>query len=455
MAGSAQTSASAIDIGVFDRYIKVDEIAIWTNLDNLAMFMEDLRLATFADWSTNRALPSELAVRGFYYRGSPGVVHCAICGRSFDGWKRLEDLTARHNLENPSCVGVYGKSSGNIPLYNPNQSGWKIKSTSNEEGSINRRILVRLPPNTLTIKARPSIFRNEMNRLESFNRNGWSLFSPSGAEMAKNGFYFSPKKLARCAFCTVKIRKWNLESVPPQRHLQKSPSCPFIRNKNLCENEPIVHSADPSFDFVELTEGVNMVTKVDDKNFRSIQEVKEIIIGDKGNSGEFRNFTAIPHNTPMNLHMSIATVRLDTYKNAGKLNLAPSELAEVGFYFVGPDDFVRCFACNGGLYGWKRGEDAWERHAGFYPECLYVNHVKDKKFVADQVAKFSSGLNHGNSDRERKVRGKLFSCRNCLQPADLLFTRCGHLSACMKCQDNLSVCPQCQKKSENRLQVFF
>lgn len=455
MASSDLPSSSSADMNLFQRYLNVHTIAVWTNLDNLAMFSEDLRLATFANWSTNRTLPCELAIRGYYYRNRVGTVICAFCGKTFDGWKSLNELTTDHSKESPSCAGVHGKHNGNVPLYNPNQMGWRVKSPTDEKGSVSRRILVRSPPNTLLIKAKPSCFRNEMNRADSFYQNGWTLSTPNLAEMAKNGFYMTSTKLVRCAYCTIKIRKWNLESIPPQKHLQKSSGCPFVVNKDLCENEPVIPDSEPKMDFEEMTTGVNLVTRKDEQNLRSIQDVKEIMLGDMGNNGEFLDYKLIPPEVPVNLHMSIASIRLLTYQSAGKLNIEPDKLVEAGFYYVGPGDFVRCFACNGGFYGWVKNEDVWERHAGFYPECLHVNHIKDKAYVDEQLSKFNVGPANKVSKRDRRVRGKLFTCRNCLKPADLMFTKCGHISSCMNCHEDLTVCPQCQSRTDNRVQVFF
>ena len=39
---------------------------------------------------------------------------------------------------------------------------------------------------------------------------------------------------------------------------------------------------------------------------------------------------------------------------------SPEEMAEVGFFFLGYSDHVRCFSCDGSLFSWQPDEDPFE-----------------------------------------------------------------------------------------------
>lgn len=50
------------------------------------------------------------------------------------------------------------------------------------------------------------------------------------------------------------------------------------------------------------------------------------------------------------------------------------DLAEAGFYFVGPGDHVQCFCCGGILKDWKAGDRPMVEHLKFFPFCKFVYH---------------------------------------------------------------------------------
>ena len=49
-----------------------------------------------------------------------------------------------------------------------------------------------------------------------------------------------------------------------------------------------------------------------------------------------------------------------------------NELEDVGFFYLGENDRVKCFYCNGGLRNWKSDERSWEEHAKWFSLCKYV-----------------------------------------------------------------------------------
>ena len=51
------------------------------------------------------------------------------------------------------------------------------------------------------------------------------------------------------------------------------------------------------------------------------------------------------------------------------------ELAEAGFYFVGPNDKVACPFCNGRIFNWDEDDSPLEVHTRWFPICPFVKKV--------------------------------------------------------------------------------
>ncbi|KAK3584081.1 hypothetical protein CHS0354_012549 [Potamilus streckersoni] len=74
--------------------------------------------------------------------------------------------------------------------------------------------------------------------------------------------------------------------------------------------------------------------------------------------------------------------RLRTFQNWPRhLAQRPEELAWAGYYSLGKDDVVRCFACDGGLKNWEPEDDPWIEHARWFSSCDYLQFVKGEEFI--------------------------------------------------------------------------
>ncbi|KAL3882766.1 hypothetical protein ACJMK2_029074 [Sinanodonta woodiana] len=47
-------------------------------------------------------------------------------------------------------------------------------------------------------------------------------------------------------------------------------------------------------------------------------------------------------------------------------------IAAAGFYYTGHGDVVRCYACDGGLKHWVPGDDPWQEHYRWFPDCPHL-----------------------------------------------------------------------------------
>ncbi|NWZ26538.1 BIR7B protein, partial [Asarcornis scutulata] len=67
--------------------------------------------------------------------------------------------------------------------------------------------------------------------------------------------------------------------------------------------------------------------------------------------------------------------RLRTFSQWPDSSPVPAlDLAEAGFYFVGPEDRVQCFCCGGILKDWKAGDCPMLEHLKFFPFCEFLFH---------------------------------------------------------------------------------
>ncbi|KAL3882765.1 hypothetical protein ACJMK2_029073 [Sinanodonta woodiana] len=48
-------------------------------------------------------------------------------------------------------------------------------------------------------------------------------------------------------------------------------------------------------------------------------------------------------------------------------------IAAAGFFYTGHGDVVRCYACDGGLKHWVPGDDPWEEHYRWFPDCSHLD----------------------------------------------------------------------------------
>ncbi|KAK9402475.1 inhibitor of apoptosis protein-like [Crotalus adamanteus] len=81
--------------------------------------------------------------------------------------------------------------------------------------------------------------------------------------------------------------------------------------------------------------------------------------------------------------------RFRTFKNwPVTVPVHPQQLADAGFYYVGRNDDVKCFCCDGGLRCWETGDDPWVEHAKWFPSCEYLIYRKGQEFVRQVQARY-------------------------------------------------------------------
>uniref|UniRef100_A0A8C0A828 Baculoviral IAP repeat containing 2 n=1 Tax=Bos mutus grunniens TaxID=30521 RepID=A0A8C0A828_BOSMU len=90
-----------------------------------------------------------------------------------------------------------------------------------------------------------------------------------------------------------------------------------------------------------------------------------------------------------NLSMQTHAARLRTFMYwPSTVSVQPEQLASAGFYYVGRNDDVKCFCCDGGLRCWESGDDPWVEHAKWFPRCEFLIRMKGQEFVSEIQARY-------------------------------------------------------------------
>lgn len=80
---------------------------------------------------------------------------------------------------------------------------------------------------------------NESERLETFSTSFWPYEKSfvSVEEIAKSGFYFAGSwDETTCAFCDLKLCKWQIDDKPILDHFKYKPYCPFLYDASIALN---------------------------------------------------------------------------------------------------------------------------------------------------------------------------------------------------------------------------
>lgn len=179
--------------------------------------------------------------------------------------------------------------------------------------------------------------KSEKNRLGTFDGRWPTNSYVRPQDLAKAGFYFvGVADVVRCIFCQISLKAWERGDVPMDEHRKHSPSCPFVLQQNV-GNAPLqnVQILSPSESFP--LEWRNM--------FRT------------------RPDPACPEYADANNRLrSFAGIHLPGGQTA-------EAFANAGFFYIGPNDNVRCYWCGGSLKAWQPTDQPVAEHFRWFPGC--------------------------------------------------------------------------------------
>ncbi|NXX86779.1 BIR protein, partial [Urocolius indicus] len=313
------------------------------------------RMSTFSTFPSNVPVSERsLARAGFYYTGMQDKVQCFSCGLTLDNWQLGDNAMEKHKQLYPSCSFVQNMLSVNnlglsscssfSPLVanslSPSLHSITLSPSLEQVGYFSGSFS-SFPQDPVTTRAvedlsflRPKLHNPSMStedaRLRTYH--SWPLTFLSPTDLAKAGLYYlgTADKVA-CFACGGQLSNWEPKDNAISEHQRHFPGCPFV--ENLARGQPSFNVS--------------------------------------------------------NLSMQTHEARVKTFINwPTRIPVQPEQLADAGFYYVGCNDDVKCFCCDGGLRCWESGDDPWIEHAKWFPRCEYLLRVKGGEFVSQIQARF-------------------------------------------------------------------
>ncbi|XP_059820694.1 baculoviral IAP repeat-containing protein 2 [Hypanus sabinus] len=332
------------------------------------------RISTFAKFPPN-ALISErsLARAGFYYTNIGDKVQCFSCTVIVENWQPGDNPVERHKKANPNCSFINNLRSGIDCSSSRSQfslSGGSFFHSSYYENAAPTDLYCSNLSDPVASRSVEdfsqqlrcphynAFMRSEETRLQTF-QNWPSYSSLVPTELAKAGFYYTGEddKVA-CFVCGGRLGNWEPGDRPSTEHRRHFPTCPFVLGNEI-GNIPMNNS-----------------------------------------ESQRPNPHAAMH--PRHPEMQSYDRRLQTFLRWPVRNfIQPEQLSRAGFYYVGQNDDVKCFYCDGGLRSWEAGDDPWVEHAKWFPRCEYLLQEKGQTFVNQIQTRFPHLLDfqlHSSSD---------------------------------------------------------
>uniref|UniRef100_A0A3Q1JKC8 Uncharacterized protein n=1 Tax=Anabas testudineus TaxID=64144 RepID=A0A3Q1JKC8_ANATE len=316
------------------------------------------RISTFARFPSSGVTERSLARAGWFYTGVGDRVQCFRCNVTAEGWQAGDCPTEKHRQLSPSCSFIQSLPSTATLLssshsaFSPLRIGPGLPLSGSGQGEeqvgyLNMAFSALPPSSPLSSRGvedmshqRPTChnpsMRREQDRLESFHP--WTLSIITPAELAKAGFYYlGQADRVACFSCGGQLSNWEPGDRAVSEHQRHYPNCRFVRGERT-EN---------------MSAGGPALSNVSNPAMQQSEE------------------------------------RLLTFVNwPSRIPVRPDQLAKAGFYYVGRNDDVKCFCCDGGLRCWESGDDPWVEHAKWFPRCEYLLQEKGQEFVHQIQARF-------------------------------------------------------------------
>uniref|UniRef100_A0A8C5UNI2 Baculoviral IAP repeat containing 2 n=1 Tax=Microcebus murinus TaxID=30608 RepID=A0A8C5UNI2_MICMU len=315
----------------------------WTNGSKQKMkydfSCELYRMSTYSTFPAGVPVSERsLARAGFYYTGVNDKVKCFCCGLMLDNWKQGDNPIEKHKQLYPSCSFIQNLVSSSMGSTSKNTSPMRnsfaqsLSPTLEHSGSFSGSYS-NLSPNPLNFRAvedfsplrtNPYSYAMSTEEARFLTYHTWPLTFLSPSDLARAGFYYiGPGDRVACFACGGKLSNWEPKDDAMSEHRRHFPNCPFLEN--------------------------------------SLETLRFSI---------------------SNLSMQTHAARMRTFMCWPSIvPVQPEQLASAGFYYVGRNDDVKCFCCDGGLRCWESGDDPWVEHAKWFPRCEFLIRMKGQGFV--------------------------------------------------------------------------
>ncbi|XP_051842827.1 baculoviral IAP repeat-containing protein 2-like isoform X2 [Antechinus flavipes] len=403
------------------------------------------RMSTYSTFPVNVPISERsLARAGFYYTGVNDRVKCFCCGLMLDNWKQGDNAIDKHKQLYPSCAFIQNLIAVNLEssqstFSSLNNATRSLSSSSGQSGYFSgsycsfplEPVTSRAVEDLSPLNASPYSYSMSTEDARILTYQTWPLTFLSPLDLARAGFYYiGPGDMVACFACGGKLSNWEPKDDAMSEHRRHFPNCPFLENH--------------------------------------IRETSRFSVS--------------------NLSMQTHVARMKTFVTwPPQIPVHPEQLASAGFYYVGCNDDVKCFCCDGGLRCWESGDDPWVEHAKWFPRCEYLIENKGQQFInqiqasyphlleqllstsgtpVDQSAalpmekniKYIPAPDVSDLSVEEQLRRlqEERTCKVCMdKEVSVVFIPCGHLVVCKECSPSLRKCPICRSTIKGTVRTFL
>ncbi|XP_067951498.1 E3 ubiquitin-protein ligase XIAP-like [Watersipora subatra] len=323
---------------------------------------EKQRITTFlVNWPHDGNLSGiKMAQAGFYCVDDYDRVQCVFCRGSLHKWEEGDNPMTEHAKMFPFCKFPKGLECGN--------KEYRIDVLGAED--LEHITFLCAPDGGVPINCENlgiSTNKAAIKKVSSINsrKNTFARWPASNALDAGSLWEADNSDRVQCVFCRGIIHQWEEGDNPMTEHAKLFPFCKFPKGLE-CGNQ------DYRSDVLGAEELKNIT-------FLCVQEME------KNRDGSVTtNSIALGINTNNAVIMRYSTIdsRINTFDRWPASNaLAAGSLWEAGFYYTGFGDQVRCSFCAGELQNWAVGDDPWQEHARWFPDCPFLIQNKGEAYV--------------------------------------------------------------------------
>jgi hypothetical protein len=289
------------------------------------------------------------------------------------------------------------------------------------------------------------VYARERDRLRSFLAVSFD-WPVDVYKLAKEGFYYDTvKNSSSCYACKLQIAVWSSNDSAKSQHSKYNCTCPFFVDPINTENVPLGEESESIR--VEHVD-VDRIVVADPPRHYRYKRVEDRIA----------SFSAWPV----------------------CMRQKPEELASAGFFYSSRNDTVICFQCGRGLCEWAATDRPWEEHVAWFPDCPLVVAVyqncparvngnrNTRIYVADPIAPTTLGLTAtvakpvastaptAVKQQTMYEENMVLVCKVCLMnPLEIVFLPCTHMTTCSECATQLSNCPICRSTFTAHIKASF
>ncbi|KAH9382411.1 hypothetical protein HPB48_005556 [Haemaphysalis longicornis] len=333
------------------------------------------RLRTFDSWPPNAPVPKErLALGGFVHDGGLRT-KCLSCGVVISDWRVADVVIQRHREASPNSRLRRRKD---LPSEAPAR---RPLGMFRGRCRLTVRCLHRRRMNESLFLQR--LKASEEARFETFY--DWPLVFLPPRRMAEAGFYyFHESDRVRCAFCRGVVHGWEPGDDPLREHARHYPCCPFLLNPEVGRGrDECGHESWQRGRSRPEGERAALLASNGGPNVHL-----------KAPMAHLTKLGVAAHTGPKHPSQASPDARLRSFdKWPATCPKRPPELVKAGFFYIGLQDYTKCFHCDGGLCNWDASDDPWEEHARWFPRCQFVLLNKGEAFIEQCLQRHRSHLN--------------------------------------------------------------